>query len=422
MQRKILILFLGAFVFRMILAFVAWHPDLNNHVDWGIRFWQYGPGDFYQQNVWSFTWPNQPPGTIIIFALIRKLFEGIFNFFWWINVTLPVFPSNIMLFFEERLYQALLKLPAILADLGIAYLIWRFFKLQGGEKLGILGASFFLFNPVVWYNSSIWGQTDATVNFFGLLAFILLLGRKLTFAFLCLAVSLFIKASLLILVPIFIIIAWRQIYHRQEWVKAILISLLVVGLLTLPFARGEPFSWLVNLYQQKVFGWQLHVITANAFNFWAAITGIHERPDILLFGSLSFQKWGYILFGVSIIPLFLKIYKNQNSLNIIWVLALTFFSSFMLLTGMHERYLYPLFPFLTILAVREKRLMWLLILVSGIHLLNLYNFWWYPRIEVIVNMLSLGDRLMPRILGGVMFLIFVWVYLYFFKHGRKQKL
>ena len=182
-------IFITAFLLRVFLSFLVWHPDVNNHVDWGIRFWQYGPQKFFapETNVWSYTWPNQPPGTIYIFAGIRKLFEFVFAFFWWINVNIPIFPSGIITFFESNLYPALLKFPSILADLGIAYLIYKVLRhwalgTRNTEKLAMVGTIFWLFNPVVWYNSSVWGQTDSVVNFFALLGFYFLFEKKLTLA------------------------------------------------------------------------------------------------------------------------------------------------------------------------------------------------------------------------------------------------
>lgn len=415
MRKKLIILFLSAFVFRIILAFVNWHPDLNNHVDWGIRFWQYGPGDFYSQNVWSFSWPNQPPGTILIFAAIRKLFEFIFAGFWWLNVTIGFFPSNIMLFFEERLYQALLKLPAILADLGIAYLIFWFFKKRQKDKIGLWGANAFLINPVTWYNSAVWGQTDATVNFFSFFALLLIIEKKLILSLALFFISLFIKLSLAIIAPILLIVAWQQKHKTGNWVKAFFIPLVIIGLVSLPFANGEPFSWLFNIYKDKVLGWQLHIITANAFNLWAFLTGIHERPDIQMFGPLNFKIWGYILFILALIPLVKRLLKDITERTILWVAMLTVFSSFVLLTGMHERYLYPLFPLLTIIAAFERRWLWTLVSLSAIHLINLYNFWWYPRIEALIDILSAWDRLLPRVLGAITTVVFIWLYFQFFR-------
>ncbi|UCG54653.1 MAG: hypothetical protein JSV32_00065, partial [Dehalococcoidia bacterium] len=198
--------------------------------------------------------------------------------------------------------------------------------------------------------------------------------------------------------------------------------LLILGLMTLPFSRGEPFGWLINIYNKKVFTEQLQVITANAFNIWATLTGIHEQPHTLLLGPFSYQIWGLFLFGASLIyPLYL-VFKKQDDKSIFWSLAIISFSSFMLLTNMHERYLYPLFPVFTILVVMDKKLLPYYWAVSGLSLINLYNFWWIPRIEWLVTLMSTRDRLMPRILGLVNFGLFVSFYTRFLRLFKPAKI
>lgn len=417
-MRGIYKLLLIAFLFRIILSFIVWHPDLNNHIDWGIRFWDYGPGRFYTANVWSFDWPNQPPGTAVIFALMRKLYEMVFAIFWWINITIPPFPSNIMLFFEERLYPAFLKLPGIIADLGIGFLIYKYFNSQKKVWQGTLGAGVFLFNPVVWYNSSLWGQTDSVVNFFGLLSILALINKRIVLALVSIALSLFIKASLVILLPVVLIALIGQRYSLSEWKRAIFVTVLIIGILTLPFSQGEPFSWLFNLYQQKIFGNRLELITANAFNFWAFLTGIHARSHELLLGPLPFKMWGILSFSISLVPILILLFRKQNANITLWACFLALFSSFIFLTGVHERYLYPVFPILTILAVQNLKTFVFLVLLSLIHLLNLYNFWWYPRIDILVTLLSASDRILPRILGAVNTIFFFLVYFVFLKRQK----
>lgn len=407
------------FVLRFALSFLTWHPDVNNHIDWGIRFWQYGPEQFYKANVWSFTWPNQPPGSIWLFAAVRKIFEAVFAFFWFINVNIPLFPSGIITFFESNLYPALLKLPAVLADIGIAWLIYKIFAAEAKEKIGIFGAAVFLLNPASWYNSTIWGQTDSVVNFFGLLAFVLLLKKKLLWAVAALLGSFYIKASLLLFLPIFIVVVLRQRYKSGHLLAGLGIPLLAVGILTLPFSQSEPYTWLFNLYKDKVFTQQLQVITANAFNIWAALTGIHERPHELFLGPLTYKVWGWLLFGLSALPALWLVFKKQDKTSIFWSLTIVSFSAFMLLTNMHERYLYPLFPVFTILAADNRKLLPLYVAASGIHLVNLYNFWWFPKVEVLVSLLAAWDRLLPRILGLVTFLLFVFLYRHFWPRVPK---
>lgn len=409
-------IFLVAFLGKLVVAFLAWHPDLWNHMDWGERFFQYGASGFFapDANVWDYTWPNQPPGTIYLYALIFKLFGVVFQMFWWLNVKLPIFPSTLMLYFDDHLYPAMLKLPAILADLGIAYVIYLIFKDWKKESLGKLGATIFLLNPAVWYNSTIWGQTDSVISFWVLLAFYLLLKNRFPLALLAFAISIYTKVSLVIFLPVLFLVALKMRVKPKYYVMGVVFVVVLIGALTWPFssARGgqavlEPFSWLYWLYTKKILGQQLQVITANAFNIWAALTGIHEQPHTLMLGPLSYQYWGYLLFGGVYVWILEKMAKSQEKESVWWGLAAVAFASFGLLTNMHERYLYPLFPYLTILAVRYRNLMPVLVVVSLINILNLYNFWWTPRIELVVQLMSFGDRLMPRILGLVSFLILV---------------
>lgn len=403
MNRKLVWIFAGAFLFRVILAFIVWHPDVNNHIDWGIRFWQYGPARFFapETNVWSFTWPNQPPGTIYLFAGIRKLFEFLFyGVFSPLHFKLHLFPGSWLLFFESNLYPALLKMPSIFADLGIAYLMYKLTK-------KLITPVLWLVNPVVWYNSAVWGQTDALINFLALLSFYFLFKKKLIWSVLVLGLSFYTKVSLTIFLPVFAIVALKQKHKVADYVKSIVLLGLVLGIATLPFSSGEPFSWLVNLYQTKILGQQLQIITANAFNLWAAIAGIHELPQSLPFLGLTYQYWGYILFGLAYLPLLHLVWKNQDIKTVVIALALTAFSSWLLLTNMHERYLYPLFPYLTILVGFNLVSIYPYILISLLNLLNLYNFWWVPEISLVKSFLSFGDRLMPRVLGVINLGLFI---------------
>lgn len=418
---KIFHLLILAFIFRIALSFFIYHPDLTNHIDWGIRFWDYGPLKFYSQNVWSFTWPNQPPGTMYLFAGVRKLFEFIFAIFWFLNVSLPFFPSGIITFLADNLYASLLKLPSILADLGIAYLIYKIFKEEGKEKLGKIGAALFLFNPIIWYNSTIWGQTDAVINFLALLAFVLLLKKKLLPAVVFLFLSFYIKASLLIFLPLFAIIILRQKYKFGQIIYSGIIALSIIGLLTLPFSGGEPFGWLLKLYQDKVFTEQLHLITANAFNIWAAIATINATPNTLPLGPFTYELWGQVLFALSFFPMLYMVWKKQDNLSVFSALALTSFASFMFLTNIHERYLYPLFPAFTIIAAHNRKLLWVYITISLISIINLYNFWWTPRVELFIDVLSFQERLLPRILGAFSLVLFAILYYSLFKVPRIKK-
>ena len=410
--KKFFYIILAALLLRLIIALLPTpvHTDLRNSLDWGTRFWQYGSKHFFESNVWSFDWPNQPPGTILLYAGIRKLFELFYSFFWFLNVSIPVFPSNSMFYFEREFIYFVAKIPTILADFGIAFLIYKIILKLSDKKKAQIGALLFLLNPVIIYNSVVWGQYESVNNFFAVFAFYLLFRKNLNWAIVSLIISLYIKISLLIYVPVFLIVALVQKYKARKYLTATVVTVVTVFLLFLPFSKNNTFFWIYDFYKSKVMTEQLQLITANAFNIWAAIKGIHARPHDLLFGPLPFKIWGYILFFLSYIPVLFILAKKKDITSVFWSLSIVTLSSFMLLTNMHERYLYPFFTTFIVVAVLEKGAAIYYYLLSAINVLNLYNFWWIPKIDLLIRLLSYQDRLATRILGLGSFMIYIAMY------------
>ncbi len=56
----------------------------------------------------------------------------------------------------------LIKVPAILADLAIGWLVWSMILELGGRRSLALGAALVaVLNPVTWFDSVVWGQVDS---------------------------------------------------------------------------------------------------------------------------------------------------------------------------------------------------------------------------------------------------------------------
>lgn len=375
------LIFWLAFLFRLILSFGPYHPDLGNHLDWGVKFWQLGPKYFYENLFWQVSWPNQPPGTIYLFAIIRKIYEGIFNVSWWLNLKIPAFPSILIPFLESRLYVSLIKLPAILADLGMAFLIYKFISQLKNIKLGKTAALIFLFNPVIWYNSAVWGQTDAIINFFGLWSVYLFWKNRPLWGIFVFILSFYFKGSLLIFFPLILILLFKT---KELWWKKVLVLFLtpiLLAYLSFPFVRWmSPIPWLYHLYRDRVFGHQGNMLTANAFNLWAFLFGIDlTRTDKGFFLGLTYKNLGMVLFILSAgISLLFIIRKKNKIASVFWAVALVSFSAFCFLTNMHERYVYPVFPYLTVIVFLFPRVWFLYLLLSSISFLNLYHLWYVP--------------------------------------------
>ena len=106
-----------------------------------------GPGEFYQPGYLA----DYPPGYMYVLWLlggIGELFRPIFG--------LSITPG-------------LVKIPGILADAGVAWVLFLYARRFGdgwlgswsGERLGLVAAVIYLFNPGTIFDSAVWGQVDS---------------------------------------------------------------------------------------------------------------------------------------------------------------------------------------------------------------------------------------------------------------------
>ncbi len=420
-----------AFLLRLILIIVgSYHPDILNHVDWGNKFWQYGVKDFYEKTIWGVSWPNQPLGSIYLFAIIAKLTRWFFAAAWWLNLKLPLFPSFIFPFLEAKLQIILLKTPFILADLGLGWLIYQIGQqLTRKKKLALLGMILFLFNPPLVYNSAVWGQTDSLVNFLALWGLWQFYRRHYYQGWLGFLLSWYFKMSLVVWAPALFILGWL---YRRDWPKIFLAGFLMGSsliIISLPAVHhGNVLSWLWYLYTNRIFPRQGHMLSGNAFNFWTLLYGIDLslRESIRLYGVSAKMIGRTISLTITIAVSGLSWWQARQKgnrfkfQNALWLVLLISFAVFLFLTNMHERYLYPIFAPLAILtAVGEISMGWY-ILLSLIHWLNLYNLWWYPHWQWLENILEWRHFFLPRALSLVLVLIFVRFCLFAYNKGDEK--
>lgn len=371
-KKFITFLLLGLLV-RMGVMFQVYHVDMLNHIAWGTYAFEHGVHNIYDV---IFDLPtgfqiNQPPGTVLIFLATRALFV-------WIHDAIGLFGIR---FSEGFFYPVFLKVPAVVSDIGIGAIIYWFISQYTSKKSAFAASMAYVFNPITIFNSAWWGQTDATINLFGLLAFMLLLRKKLFSATLFFAVSLFIKASLIIFAPIFLILVWRYKFSWQSILIAFLVPFLLVFLITLPFHDLKDPLWLWRVYNQRVVFGSLNKLNENAFSLWALFYGFTVRysTGISIIG-IKASLLGQMLFALTALPFLYKVWKTPDVQTTLGSLVGMGFASFLTLTSMHERYLFPIFPAFAVLLAFRPKLLWLYIVASIIHLTNLYYLWWSPNL------------------------------------------
>lgn len=378
MTRKLLLIFLLALILRVGFLLSAHHGDLNNNISWGQLLVERGPGGYYEGKDWPYSAPNQPPLTIWMFGALMWIFGAVDTGARALNEKFSFFPSQFIWFWELHGKDILVKLPSTAADFGIAYLIYNYFIKLNKKKTAYLLATVWLFNPVVWFNSSIWGQTDSIVNLLGLLGIFALLNKRFTKTAVWLTLSVLFKGSLFIFAPVLLLGAIKQKFSPQSWLKAIFASLAILYIVCLPFHPSLDLPlWLYNLYTKQILPGEIGYLTANSFNFWWLVESGKTLDSTQYFG-LPARIWGFV---ISLGSISFVLYTLRNKLEdrrLWWALAVSALITFTFMTRIHERYLYPFFPAGTILAGFVPAFFIPYSLLSLGHLFNLFHLFPMP--------------------------------------------
>ena len=406
MNRKLLLfLVILAFIFRIWLVFQAHHGDLNNNISWGNEAVSRGLVNYYDGKAWPFSAPNQPPLYILLFSLTSFVYKTVADISWDLNAKLAFFPSSFIWFWELKGMDLLVKTPAIIADFLIAVVLYKFFSKKGKKKIGEKISLLWLFNPVIWYNSALWGQTDATVNLLGLVAIVALLDKKLVKAGVFTVLSLLFKGSLAIFVPSIFAIALLQKYKFNTWLKACALSCLVVIAIAVWFHPAFDLPiYLYNLYTQKFFPGEIGSLTANTFNFWWLVDS-GKTLDSAAYLGLSARVWGIITLLSVIAFSSFYLMKKISEKKVFTILVVISLTSFLFMTRIHERYLYPFFPYVTLLVGLNP--IWLipLVFLSLSNLVNLYHLFWVPPLPFLEN--ALINSPLSYVLASINLIVFV---------------
>lgn len=440
-KRPILLVLLLALILRLSLIFVAYHGDLNNNISWGTIAAEAGLDGFYEgeglssvalrsehsgsktlvKDEWPYSAPNQPPLTILMFSGLRLIWLTIEKLSWWLNNNFRVFPSPFIWFWEARGMVLLVKLPSVLADLGIGWMIYQYLnqksRIKNQKEKALLLSSIWLFNPVTWYNSSVWGQTDSIVNLLGLVAVFAILNKNLIKFAVFITLSLLFKGSLIVFTPILFTLALIQKQSVKQWFKSVIYSLAVITLISVWFhPHTDLHAWLFNLYKERILPGEIGYLTANAFNFWWLVNPGKVLDSTVYFG-LPARVWGFLIVAGTVAGLIYWLGKKKiTDKRIFFSLIVLSLVSFLFLTRIHERYLYPFFPLATILLGLTPGLVIAYITLSLTHLLNLYHLFWAPAFPFLEKLFT--KSLFPQSLALINILFFI----YLLRHFRTLKL
>lgn len=392
-------------VLRFVLSTHIYSGDVNNHMAWGRDILVTGPQGMYYREFMSrygVTPPTYPPVILYLFTASDWLFTVSQDVTIWLNSTIPAFPSSLVWWFEDQdTRPAFFKLWSIVSDIGIAIIAFRFlryFKFRGQTALEIV-SFLIIFNPVIIYNSSYWGQVDSVPVFFILLSVyeIVVHSRPLPSAIYVL-LGLTTKQSTIIFLPL-LSIFWFKHFPLKDFVKPIAVVLAVFCLMYLPFL-SQPFGTYLHTLKN---GSGSDYIVDHAFNAWYLFPSLYKVSDSTTsLVGINYRFLGYTLFAIGYSVLCLKLYRKPSPQNLFGALGLSVLFAFFMLTRMHERYLLPAIPLL-VLGFANKKLLTVTCVMSLFSFLNHYHNWWAPRIPWLVEFVSHPTTILVIVVSSYIF-------------------
>ena len=264
--------------------------------------------------------------------------------------------------------RALMKLPAALADLGLAAIV--VFALRDRPRWAIAGAAAILLHPAVIYVGAWWGQYESVFLLFGLGAVVAAINGRNGLAAALVAAALMTKPQALAFVLPFAAWFWATGY-ASAGVRGGAIALARTGaaghvtlvVLWLPFLPAAgPIRYVegLGMYQTEVF----RILSLNAWNAWwllqEAAGGVFLADDTVVLGPLTPRHLGLIATAALSLVVVAAILRAPRPRVLILGVTASVLVVFTFMTQMHERYAYAalIIPVL-LLSDRPTRWWWL---------------------------------------------------------------
>lgn len=368
----------------LLRVYVSMHQeghitDMTCFKAWAVKLAEVGPGGFYDSGMFA----DYPP----LYMYVLYVIGGIKELFG--------------IAYDSNLFKLLVELPAIAADLGLAYVLYRFAKKRLNGQTAAFLSLFVLFSPLFITNASAWGQIDS-IFLLGLVgvAYLVYQDKKVFAAWAWMGLLL-LKPQALIISPVLLAIFLGDLLKKSSWKRTLIeIALSLAGMavvytvVALPMKGSQSFFYvfeqMLETTGQYAYG------TVNAFNLMALLGG--NWADVNNMAFITTYKNLGIMFIVLIIAAAIILYLTRRQKKHVFLLmAFMVAAVFTLGHEMHERYLIPAVGLLLFAAViyRSRRLLLCGVGYSALCFYNVYvalifkQDWIYEEVVVIGGILSL---------------------------------
>lgn len=282
-------------------------------------------------------------------------FPPVLPWLWWVLGS--VTPGILNPTPNDPVALALIKLPATLADLGIAAIVR--YALRARPDWAVAGALAVLLHPAIWYVSAWWAQFESLYVLPMLAGWLLVTRARPGWAAVAIAIGLMTKPQAL---PLAIPFAayYLRCYGLGGSVRAVAVSVATAALLWAPFvAAGGLGNYVRNLADYSSL---FAVLSLRAWNPWWILTDLAGggwliADDVSIAGPVTLRWVGFAIAGLLELAVFLWVWRRPTATGLAWGLAAAALAAFIGLTAMHERYAYPALVFL-VLCWPDRLALW----------------------------------------------------------------
>jgi len=342
----------------------------------------------------------------------------------------------------------LIKVPAILADIALGWLVWSMAReLGAGRRAALIGGALMVANPITWFDSVVWGQVDAVGVVFLLLGLRELWRDRPERAAILTVIAAIIKPQLGILVPLVAAVTIRRALFPAggygdeaapghpggprlgrttlAWERRVrgpvrILTTAGAGLLTAIVVAGGFGLSIVDLAEQVGTAAATYpYVTVNAYNPWALLEldgqgiaangqwicdmvippsedlGATSCDRAWLFGAIPAVLVGTALLLGTVIATVLAVARRPDRRTILVGLAVLAIAFFVVPTRVHERYLFPFYAVGGILAAVSIRwrVAWLALSIATLANMYVVLTTLYPGNPQISDWLGIGPAL-----------------------------
>lgn len=388
LYKNFYVVILFTLILRLLLGLLpSFTIDMNNWIAWSGMLTEHGPLKFYSLPGWTDYTP------------------GFFYYLWIVGLFFKALGSSLTPFW--------VKLPVILADMGIGLLLYKIL-FKKSFKIAVFAFLAYVLNPVVMFTNSIWGQTDGLIALLILLsAYFLVEKKNFVFSSLFWVLALFVKPQALVALPVLL----AYLLFNRKFKKTlffVLFSSFFTILLGLPFfAKLNPIFGIPVLISKM--SNEAPFTSVMAFNFWALVKGMWI-PDSGIFLGLEYVYWGAAIFLSAFILVMVGLFKSKGKpQQFYFFLGLAYLAFFLFPTRVHERYILVSLPFFLLSAclIYSKFEIILYFFLSGLSLINIYHPYAYYTSEsflsspAILNLTTSSYKFI-----SLLFVLLFFVYLF----------